>query len=309
MGKTKYGTGYPEELRARAVRMVLDHEGEYASRSAAILSISQKVGCSRDSLRIWVKQHEMDTCKRDGVTTAERDRIKELERENRQLRQAKIWGKNLKHNIFFPIKAAVTAGLLTISLAAEAQENPGEFAVSLGAASVGLTGEVAYRVNDKWRVRGMLSGAPTYRGDDTLGGIRYDVKARLQGLTLLADYVPFNDRRWRLSLGAFLSDSSAEGTATGNLQIGDNTYSTTLSAEIEFENKVSPILAIGFDQPLGNQWFIGASAGYIYTGGMNVSLNSSNPILPGDLLKEVLQSEADFNDGYPFVELGIYYRF
>jgi len=88
MGKTKNGTRYPEELRARAVRMVLDHEAEYASRSAAILSISQKVGCSRDSLRIWVKQHETDTGKRGGVTTAERDRIKELERENRQLRQA-----------------------------------------------------------------------------------------------------------------------------------------------------------------------------------------------------------------------------
>lgn len=88
MGKTKNGTRYPEELRARAVRMVLDHEGEYASRSAAILSISQKVGCSRDSLRIWIKQHETDTGKCDGLSTAERDRIKELERESRQLRQA-----------------------------------------------------------------------------------------------------------------------------------------------------------------------------------------------------------------------------
>ena len=88
MGKTTNGTRYPEELRARAVRMVLDHEEEYASRSAAILSISQKVGCSRDSLRIGVKQHETDTGKRDGMTTAERDRIKELERENRQLRPA-----------------------------------------------------------------------------------------------------------------------------------------------------------------------------------------------------------------------------
>ena len=74
--------------------MVLDHEIEYASRSAAILSISQKVGCSRDSLSIWVKQHEIDTGKRDGLTTAERDRMKDLERENRQLRQANEILKN-----------------------------------------------------------------------------------------------------------------------------------------------------------------------------------------------------------------------
>ena len=62
--------------------MVSDHESEYASRSAAILSISQKVGCSMDSLRIWVKQHETDTGKRDGFTTSERGRIRELECEN-----------------------------------------------------------------------------------------------------------------------------------------------------------------------------------------------------------------------------------
>ena len=88
MEKKNFGKRYPDELRARAVRMVLDHESEYRSRSAAISSVAQKVGCSRDSLRIWIKQHETDSCLRGGVTTAERDRIKELERENRQLRQA-----------------------------------------------------------------------------------------------------------------------------------------------------------------------------------------------------------------------------
>ena len=70
------------------MRMVLDHESEYPSRSTAILSISQKGRCSRDMLRIRVKQHKTDTGKRDGMTMAERDRIKQLERENQQLRQA-----------------------------------------------------------------------------------------------------------------------------------------------------------------------------------------------------------------------------
>ena len=88
MEKKNFGKRYPDELRARAVRMVLDHESEYRSRSAAISSVSQKVGCSRDSLRIWIKQHETDSGTRGGMTTAERDRIRELERENRQLRQA-----------------------------------------------------------------------------------------------------------------------------------------------------------------------------------------------------------------------------
>lgn len=77
MGKTKYRTRYLEEMRTSAVRLVLDRETEYASRSAAILSIPQKVGCSKDSLRIWVEHHETDTGVGDGLTTAERDRIKD----------------------------------------------------------------------------------------------------------------------------------------------------------------------------------------------------------------------------------------
>jgi len=70
MEKKNFGKRYPDELRARAVRMVLDHESEYRSRSAAILSVAQKVGCSRDSLRIWIKQHETDSGLRGGMTTA-----------------------------------------------------------------------------------------------------------------------------------------------------------------------------------------------------------------------------------------------
>jgi len=68
--------------------MVFDNQGDYESQAAAIKAIALKIGCGRDTLRRWVQQEEADTGERDGVTSEERARIKELEREVRELRQA-----------------------------------------------------------------------------------------------------------------------------------------------------------------------------------------------------------------------------
>lgn len=82
------GSTYPPEVRERAVRMVQEHRAEYASEWAAISSVAGKLGISAESLRKWLRRTEVDTGQRPGLTTPERERIRELERENRELRRA-----------------------------------------------------------------------------------------------------------------------------------------------------------------------------------------------------------------------------
>jgi transposase-like protein len=79
---------YSPEVRERAVRMVLDNEGQHESRWSAILSISTKIGCAPQTLNEWVKRVEVDKGQRGGVTTEMAEKMKALERENRELKQA-----------------------------------------------------------------------------------------------------------------------------------------------------------------------------------------------------------------------------
>jgi len=79
---------YSPEVRERAVRMVREHESEHGSQWAAICSIAEKIGCTAETLRKWVRRVERDEGSRPGLTTDEEARVKELERENRELRRA-----------------------------------------------------------------------------------------------------------------------------------------------------------------------------------------------------------------------------
>jgi transposase len=79
---------YSPEVRERAVRMVQEHEKDYTSQWATITSIAEKIGCTPETLRKWVRQVERDEGHRPGLRTDEKERLKGLERENRELRRA-----------------------------------------------------------------------------------------------------------------------------------------------------------------------------------------------------------------------------
>ena len=81
-------TRYPPELRERAMRLVREHRGEHPSEWAAIESIAKKLGMTPETLRKWLRRDAVDHGQRPGTTSSERERVRELERENRELRRA-----------------------------------------------------------------------------------------------------------------------------------------------------------------------------------------------------------------------------
>lgn len=84
----KTSSKYSPEVKERAVRLVLEHQHDYSSQWAAISVLAGKIGCTAETLRLWVRQTERDQGQRPGLTTDERERLKALERENRELKKA-----------------------------------------------------------------------------------------------------------------------------------------------------------------------------------------------------------------------------
>jgi transposase len=78
---------YSREVRERAVRLVYENQGDYGSQWAAMVSIAAKIGCTPETMRTWVRQSETNQGVRGGMSSSERDRLKELERENRELKR------------------------------------------------------------------------------------------------------------------------------------------------------------------------------------------------------------------------------
>ncbi len=166
---------------------------------------------------------------------------------------------------------------LIFATGASAQDQ--KFRFGLGVSTLGGTLEGAYRFNDTWAIRGVLSGGLNANGTQTVSGVTYNTTGQLGGFALLGDYYTGNTG-FRVSGGAFVSNTSFAGSTTASLAnpitIGNTTLTggQTASATVAFQRKVSPMATIGYDWNVGRRFTISGEVGAIAMGGLNVTLTA-----------------------------------
>lgn len=207
----------------------------------------------------------------------------------------------------------LSSALLLLAGTASAQDIDGA-AVGFGLSTLGAYASTSYEAMPTLRARGLLTGIPgqsfTEEGDD----VDYNIDLSVGGIAALADYYP-NETGLRVSGGLFFSNTDIVGMAraTGGetIEVGDNEYSNaSLETELSFENKVAPMLAVGYEKRFGGNWAFDAEIGAIVVGGINVDV-SSDEIPMEDLEAEAQQLEDDLSavKAYPWLAIGVSYRF
>jgi hypothetical protein len=210
------------------------------------------------------------------------------------------------------IFAVVAFTLLLHTAGTAGAQEVGKYTFKISATSAGPGLEIAYAATEKWRFRGMLAQAPADNKHKNIDGVPYEISTKLAGLAILADY-RLGRSIFRLTGGAFISRSSRVGSTSGSFTINGTRYTADLDVDIRFANKVAPVVAVGFDLPLGKnkRWALVGDLGYIYTNGVEAELNVS---VGSSVSDEHLSYHRDkileqYGSGYPFLTLGLSYSF
>ncbi len=208
-------------------------------------------------------------------------------------------------------KILLTASAIALlSSAAVAQDSNLRF--GLGVSTLGPTLEGAYRLNQSFALRGVLSGGLGINGAQTIDGVKYDTKGQLGGFALLADYYT-GDTGFRVSGGAFISNTNFSGSTTASptnpITVGNTTLTSgeTASASVEFARKVSPMLTVGYDWNIGQRFTLSGEVGAIGMGGLNVSV-----VAPAaDVAREVrnINDELSQFGVFPYIAITGSFRF
>jgi hypothetical protein len=212
-----------------------------------------------------------------------------------------------------PTVAAIASTLL--SSTAFAQD--GNVRVGAGVSTLGANLEAAYRLNDRFAIRGVISGGLSRNTTQAADGVNYDANARLGGFSLLADYYTGNSG-FRVSGGAFLSNSSITGVATpvpgSPIDIGLTTLAAgnTVNAEVKFARRISPMLTVGYDWNIGSAFTLSGEVGAIAMGGLTPTISTAIPIPQADIDREINTIQNELNQAgqfYPYIAITASYRF
>lgn len=211
---------------------------------------------------------------------------------------------------FFPAFYFVMLTLLTACGAQNSREATQPVTVGFGAGTMGLVVEPSIKTGERTAVR-IPIGVGRGKTTTTVDGIDYDVSARFGGVGVMADYYP-EAGALRVSGGLFKTNLRADGRATGDLEVGANTYvGVDVTTTGKPKNALAPVVSIGFDGHLGSGWGISSDVGIMYVGGFSVSaVDASGSVSQSDLDAEMTSVNDELGDVsiLPFVKFGATYR-
>jgi hypothetical protein len=218
------------------------------------------------------------------------------------------------------MKFMLTAASAIALMASGAFAQDSGMRFGLGLSTLGANLEGAYRINQNWGVRGVLSGGISTKnlgggGTQTIDGVTYNTSGQLGGFALLGDYYT-SSSGFRVSGGAFVSNTNFSGSTTASLSnpitIGGTTLTggQTANASVEFKRKISPMLSVGYDWNIGRSFTLSGEVGAIGMGGLNVALSA--PAAPADDVASEIQNindELSKFGVYPYIAITASYRF
>lgn len=200
-------------------------------------------------------------------------------------------------------------------LATTLQAQDDRYRLGVGLSTLGPQIEGAYRITPQFAVRGVIAAIGA-DGQETVDGVTYDVSGQLGGFSVLGDYYT-GDSGFRLTAGAFLSDTDLSGSATASpanpIEVGNTTLTAgeTVGASVEFSNRISPVLAVGYDGRMGRNFTLSGEVGAVLMGGLDVQLDAPSSVSAADVELERRNIEDDLSglDFYPYISISATFRF
>ncbi len=215
------------------------------------------------------------------------------------------------------MKFAFAAALALCASATTLAAQDGNIRVGAGISTLGGGNfEAAYRLNDSWAVRGIISGGLNTTGTETVDGTALNYTAQLGGTALVGDYY-VGGSGFRVTGGAVLFNTSFSGnvvaSAANPVDVGLTTLNSgeRVDVTVDFANNVAPMIGVGYDWNIGRSFTLSGEIGAIATGGTNVSVTSNlNNVPQADIDREIanIKGERDVN-AYPYIGITASFRF